>query len=176
MLPLIPILLAAAQAAPEISKFFGAPDTAQKVADQVGDIAKGLVPTAQSAEEAMKQVLANAQLKQEFQLKINDQMLKWEQMYLDDMADARKRDTELAKAGMKNYRANVLAGFAILTVIICLLIVVWGSDIDDYAKSIITLICGRALGWVEQIFSFEFGTTRTSKQKDDTIKSLSGGQ
>ncbi len=49
---------------------------------------------------------------------------------------------------------------------------VWGSDMDDFAKGMVTLICGRALGWVEQIFSFEYGTTRANKVKDDTIKAL----
>lgn len=51
-------------------------------------------------------------------------------------------------------------------------IVIWATNLDDFAKATITLICGRALGWVEQIFSFEFGTTRTSTQKDDTINNF----
>jgi hypothetical protein len=50
--------------------------------------------------------------------------------------------------------------------------VVWASGMDDFAKATITLILGRALGWVEQIFSFEFGTTRANKTKDDTINNL----
>lgn len=174
MLPLVPILLEAAQLVPTISKFFGSPETVQKVADGVGDIAKALVPTAQSAEEAMKQVIQNEQLKQQFQIQVNDQMLKWEQMYLDDMESARDRDVKLAQAGVKNTRANMLAVFAVSTVIICLCIVVWMSNINEFAKGMITLICGRALGWVEQIFSFEFGTTKSSKQKDDLIKTLAG--
>lgn len=37
------------------------------------------------------------------------------------------------------------------------------------AKGAVTLILGRALGWVEQVFSFEFGTTRQSRVKDETI-------
>ncbi|QYF95594.1 hypothetical protein KY495_10835 [Massilia sp. PAMC28688] len=45
---------------------------------------------------------------------------------------------------------------------------------DDFAKATITLILGRSLGWIEQIFSFEFGTTRGSKSKDETISRLSG--
>jgi hypothetical protein len=44
------------------------------------------------------------------------------------------------------------------------------SDLNEYAKGIITLFVGRALGWIEQVFSFEFGTTRSSKQKDATIE------
>lgn len=57
---------------------------------------------------------------------------------------------------------------------LCLAHAAWDSTMNEYAKGIITLILGRALGWVEQIFSFEFGTTRASKAKDDTINKLSG--
>jgi hypothetical protein len=71
-------------------------------------------------------------------------------------------------------QADVLAGAALLLVIICLAVVVWNSGADDFAKATISLILGRALGWVEQLFSFEFGTTRASKAKDDTINRLSG--
>jgi hypothetical protein len=93
-------------------------------------------------------------------------------MYLADTQDARARDVHLTEAGHVNNRANVLAGGAVTLVIGCLLITVWASGMDDFAKATITLICGRALGWVEQVFSFEFGTTRANKTKDDTINKL----
>lgn len=64
---------------------------------------------------------------------------------------------------------------ALLLVIVCLLIVVWNSNADDFAKATISLILDQSLGWVEQIFSFEFGANRDSKKKDDTINKLSGG-
>lgn len=96
-----------------------------------------------------------------------------EKAYLADRQDARERDVKLADAGRTNYRANALAGVAVLLVIMCLMIVVWGSGMDEFAKGMVTLICGRALGWVEQIFSFEYGTTRASKVKDATISNLS---
>jgi hypothetical protein len=35
-----------------------------------------------------------------------------------------------------------------------------------------TLTSGRALGWGEQVFSFEFGAARATKTKDDTINKL----
>jgi len=31
------------------------------------------------------------------------------------------------------------------------------------------------LGYLDNIYSFEFGTTRGSRDKDDTIKNLTGG-
>lgn len=85
--------------------------------------------------------------------------------YLADVQNARARDAALTAAGVKNTRANVLAIGAASLVLVTLVIVVWATNMDDFAKSTITLICGRALGWVEQVFSFEFGTTRTSTRK-----------
>lgn len=52
---------------------------------------------------------------------------------------------------------------------------VWGvlaSKLDDYGKGIITLVLGRFLGYLDVIYSFEFGTTKSSKQKDETITTL----
>lgn len=77
------------------------------------------------------------------------------------------------KTTVCNSRANILAAIAVTLVLICLAVVVWGSNLGEFAKGTITLICGRALGWVEQVFSYEFGTTRSSKTKDETISKLS---
>ena len=66
----------------------------------------------------------------------------------------------------------MLAGAALLLVLICLAVVIWNSGAGDFEKATISLILGRALGWVEQLFSFEFGTTRSGKTKDDTINNL----
>ena len=53
---------------------------------------------------------------------------------------------------------------------------VWSSpDLNEYVKGIVTLVLGRFLGYLDNIYSFEFGTTRGSKDKDETIKQLSGG-
>ena len=47
--------------------------------------------------------------------------------------------------------------------------------INEYVKGIFTLVLGRFLGYLDNIYSFEFGTTRGSKEKDETIKQLTGG-
>jgi hypothetical protein len=175
MLPLIPLLIQAATAAPALAKFFNAGDTAEKVAKDVAGIATSLVGGGLDAKESLERIIADKDLTQKFQLAVNDQMMKWDAMFLADVQNARERDVKMMQAGYRNNRANWLAGMAIVIVIITLAIVVWMSTIDEFAKGTITLILGRALGWVEQIFQFEFGTTRASKQKDDTISKLSNG-
>jgi hypothetical protein len=53
---------------------------------------------------------------------------------------------------------------------------VWKDpNINEYVKGIFTLVLGRFLGYLDNIYSFEFGTTRGSKEKDETIKNLTGG-
>jgi hypothetical protein len=167
-----PILIGLAQFAPAIIKWATGSDKAEEVASKVIDVAK-TVTARDTPDAALAAIQADPALAIEFRKAVMANELEYDRMYLVDVQSARQRDINLAAAGMRNYRANVLAGMAILLVIVCLIVVVWMSDLNEYAKGTITLICGRALGWVEQIFSFEFGTTRSSKAKDDTISKLS---
>jgi len=172
MIPLIPIAMQLAQFAPSIIKLL-AGDKAGEVAGKVVDVARA-VTGADEAKFAVEAIQMDSAKAAEFQLAIGAQQADWDRMYLADTQSARARDVELAKAGIKNHRANVLASAAVMLVILSLAVVVWSSGADDFAKATISLILGRALGWTDQLFSFEFGTTRASKAKDDTINRLSG--
>ncbi len=171
MIPLIPIALQLAQYAPNLIRLLTGNDKAANVAEQVVGIAK-TVTGASTGEEALEVIRADPGKMLDFQLAMADKQQALEQMYLLDVQDARSRDVEISRAGQVNHRANALAAAACSLVLICLGIVVWSTEMDDFAKATITLVCGRALGWVETIFSFEFGTTRANKTKDDTINNL----
>jgi len=171
MAPLIPIAMQLAQFAPSIIKLLTGSSKAAEVAGHVVNIAQTVTGTT-SPEAAVSAIQADPGKMLDFQLAMMDKQQALETAYLGDVQNARGRDVELAKAGQVNYRANALAGGAGLLVIGCLVIVVWASQMDDFAKATITLILGRSLGWIEQIFSFEFGTTRANKTKDDTINNL----
>lgn len=89
-----------------------------------------------------------------------------------DKDSARLRDAQFLKAGTRNYRADTM--YVLAVVIIGLLVwAVLSSELDEYAKGIITLVLGRFLGYLDNIYNFEFGSTRSSKQKDFTIEQLS---
>ena len=167
MLPLA--LSLAAQFAPAMLQYLTGSETAGAVAGKVVDIASLVTGGSADPVAALK---ADPALALQFQQKVMENETEIERMYLGDVQNARDRDARIAEAGRSNHRANALAAVAVLLVLVCLLIVVWGSDMDDFAKGMVTLICGRALGWVEQIFSFEYGTTRANKVKDDTINNL----
>lgn len=166
-------LALASQFAPHIIKYFTNSDTAATVAGQVIDIAKTVTgkETPDAALEAMK---LDPALALQFKTAVMANETDLEKAYLADVQSARDRDAKLAAAGILNHRANALVAMSVFMVVVCLAVVIWMSELDEYAKGTITLILGRALGWVEQIFSFEFGTTRSSKAKDDTITRLSG--
>jgi len=72
----------------------------------------------------------------------------------------------------RDSKLNVLAVCAFIVVVLCLVVTVWLKITDEFAKGIITLILGRYLGYIDNIYSFEFGTTRNSKNKDDVITNL----
>lgn len=89
-----------------------------------------------------------------------------------DKDSARSRDVQFLKAGTRNYRADLM--FFLAVCVCCALVwIVWQSpEINEYAKGIFTLVLGRFLGYLDNIYNFEFGTTRGSRTKDVTIEQL----
>ncbi|MEO8101937.1 MAG: hypothetical protein ABI790_05390 [Betaproteobacteria bacterium] len=72
----------------------------------------------------------------------------------------------------RNSRLNLLIVLAFLMVFFCAVVAIWMTSIPEYAKSIVTFLLGRYSGYVDNIYSFEFGTTRGSKEKDEAISNL----
>jgi xanthine/uracil permease len=51
---------------------------------------------------------------------------------------------------------------------------IWhANNLDEFTKATMSLILGRVLGWIDQAFQFDFGSTRSSKAKDVAIEQLS---
>jgi len=165
------IALGLAQFAPSIMRFFGAGEKSASVVEKIVGVAQN-VTGASTPQEALDMLRMNVEKQQEFQMAILKQDGELETLYLADVQSARMRDVELVKAGNHNYRADSMYILAVL-IIGALVYAVLRSNLDEYAKGIVTLVLGRFLGYLDNIYNFEFGTTRSSKVKDDTIKSLS---
>lgn len=132
-----------------------------KIPERAEDLTPELLQQLQIKQMEHEQFLVNAQLEQQ-------------KLELADVDSARKRDAEIVRAtGDRNKRADAMIAGAATIVIAILAVTVWGSGMDDYEKGLITLILGRALGYIDQAFNFEFGTTRLSKLKDEAISRLS---
>lgn len=110
-------------------------------------------------------------------LRIENDKLDLEAFKLEvaDRDSARTRDRDFIKLGAINYRANFMFFLAIVMVGLLVWIVWKDPSINEYVKGIFTLVLGRFLGYLDNIYNFEFGTTRGSQNKDETIKKLSGG-
>lgn len=170
---MIPLLLAAANIAPVLMKFINAGPTAEKIAGDVSDLAT-VVSGEHDPIKALEKIQGNTALQQEFQLKIADSMQRWNDMFLKDVQNARDRDIKLAQAGFRNNRANWLVIFSFTLVIALLAVIICISSLDEWVKGVLLVALGRAWGYMDQIYNFEFGTTKQSAAKDQTIANLSG--
>jgi len=88
---------------------------------------------------------------------------------------ARRRDIAFLQANTRNYRADLMF-FLAVAMIGAMVWIVWkDQSINEYVKGIFTLVLGRFLGYLDNIYNYEFGTTRSSRAKDNTIEQLSKG-
>lgn len=111
----------------------------------------------------------------EADIRRNEQELQGFKIEVEDRGSARARDAEFIKAGTHNSRADMM--FILAVIVICgLVYIVWkDQSVNEYVKGIFTLVLGRFLGYLDNIYNFEFGTTRNSRTKDVTIEQLSKG-
>jgi hypothetical protein len=83
-----------------------------------------------------------------------------------DIQDARKRDTAITEKGYHNYRADVLAALAFIS----LIAMVYMINVNDIMKpevlAIFNMSIGAVLKMIGDVFAFEFGSSRGSKEKD----------
>lgn len=167
----ISIALALAQFAPSLMRMFGVGEKSVSTAEKVIGIAQN-VTGATSPEQALEMLKVNSERQAEFNTAVLKANTELETAYLADIASARSRDSEFIKSGTRNYRADSMYFLSVIVVGI-LVWAVFTSDMDEYAKGIVTLVLGRFLGYLDNIYNFEFGSTRSSKVKDATISSLS---
>lgn len=122
-----------------------------------------------------EQLLAIKNADNTFKLEMRRLDVNVEQLLVSDRTSARERDTKLAQAGFRNTRGNLMFFLAIV-VIVAMVFIIWGDEtLNEYVKGIFTLVLGRFLGYLDNIYNFEFGTTRASQTKDQTISDLSKG-
>src|SRR5438094_5192347 len=106
-MPLIPILLALANFAPILTKYIGAGDATQKVAESVASVATSITGAA-SPEEALKKIQESTELQQKFQLAVMEKSQAWDEIFLKDVQDARQRDIKIRQSGQRNIRAETM--------------------------------------------------------------------
>ena len=166
----ISIAFGLAQFAPQVIKWLTGSDKAADAAGAVVEIAETV--TGRKGADALDALKADPALVLQFRQSVIAQEADLDKAYLADRADARKRDAVFISSGTRNHRADVM--FLLAVAVICALVwLVWKDpSINEYMKGIFTLVLGRFLGYLDNIYNFEFGSTRASKTKDATIENL----
>lgn len=170
-LPLISAALGLAQFAPSIAKFLGGED-AEKVANSVVDLAKKI--TRQDDPITSIHILRNnPALLIEFQKSIIQYESEMEFMFIRDRQDARARDVAIIKSGKDNIRADIMVICAAGGLISCLASLAWYCDnLPGEAVGIISTVAGIFGACLKDAYAFEFGSSRGSKSKDNTVAHL----
>lgn len=165
-------LALASQFAPSIIKYFTNSDTAGDVAGKVIDIAKTVTGKTEP-EEAMQALKADPALAVQFKIAVMDNDAGLERAYLADRQDARARDVALVKAGRYNFRSDILAFLAVGGLIACVYFIAKDAGLPERAVNAIMFVAGVLASAVRDVYGFEFGSSRSSKDKDATIQNLS---
>ena len=170
-------IAALAQFAPILLKYIGVGKNSvpAEIAETAAKVARE-VTGADTVTDAIAVLTGNTQLQWEYKIKILSHEQDMDKAYLFDTQNARTRDSEFVKAGMINWRAHSMYIMAWVVVVVAFAMVWNSQELDDFVKATVSLILGRFLGYLDQIYNFEFGSTKSSRQKDDTISKLSGGQ
>lgn len=166
--------------APTVACALGGP-LAGGIVTAIGEIFGISDPTQDKIKVAIENgALTGEQISQLRQLELklkseeSERGFRYAELEVKDRDSARTRDTELAKTGKRNLRADAMFALAVL-VIIGLVWMIWKDpSINEFMKGIVTLVLGRFLGYLDNIYNFEFGTTRGSQNKDSTINQLAG--
>lgn len=169
--PVIGAALGLVTFAPIIARWLGG-DPAQEIAAKVVDIAQR-VTGALDPLEAIQRLQKNTDMVSDFQKAIIQVEAEIELALMKDRQNARLRDVALLNAGRLNRRADWMVMGAAGGLVLCLLMLVFFSKglLGEVVGSMttITSIFGLCL---KDAYNFEFGSSRGSKEKDDSIAAL----
>ena len=168
MEPITIALALASQFAPSIIKYFTNSETAGEVAGQVIEIAKTVTGKG-TPDAALEAIKADPALAMQFKTAVMANDADLEKAYLADRQSARNRDTEFVKAGRNNWRADILAGLAVGGLVLCVWFIARDTDMNERAVNAIMFVAGVLAAAVRDVYSFEFGSSRGSKEKDDAL-------
>jgi hypothetical protein len=169
--PVIAAAIGLASFAPIIARWLGG-GQAQEVAAKVVDIAQQVTGTLDPV-EAIQRLQEDTDLVREFQKSIIQVEAEVELAVLKDRQDARLRDVALINAGRSNIRADVMVIAAALGLILCLASLAYFSEaLPGEAVGIISTIAGIFGACLKDAYTFEFGSSRGSKDKDQAVAAL----
>ncbi|MBL4859404.1 MAG: hypothetical protein JKX96_00635 [Acinetobacter sp.] len=143
--------------------------------DTAGDVAESLLGigrrvTGLTDPEAIQRELdQNVALQAEFQRQAAEYDVELEKAYLADTENARERDIAMLNAGKHNWRGDILAFMAIAGLIAALTLAFFVPMVAGPARDLILILGGALIAIVKDVYGFEFGSSRGSKEKGDIL-------
>ena len=126
---------------------------------------------------ASKALAENSLLIAEFQKEIIKIEAELELKHIVDRHNARERDIALASAGRRNVRADIMVLSAAVGLIACLYsLSCYAGSLPGEAVGIISTVAGIFGSCLKDAYTFEFGSSRGSRDKDSMVAIMSQNQ
>jgi hypothetical protein len=143
----------------KVGKFIN--EKAPKILDAVGDV----LP-----DKGVLGVVKNLISKEE-----RAEMLRLLELDMQDLADARKRESDIATseaAPLLNKIVSPVLALVIVGLTFALFYLIMFKSITNVEKDILIYVLGALTSYVGMVLSYYFGSSNSSKHKDDAIKEL----
>jgi len=164
----VTIAFGLAQYAPSIIKWLSGSEKAEEAAQKVIDVAR-VVTGKDDASEAVEAIRADPAVLMQFRQAMANIEADMDRAYLADRQNARGRDVAFVQAGRWNIRADLLALLSVTGLIVCVWFVARDSSLPERAVNAIMFVAGTLAACVRDVFAFEFGSSRGSRDKDALI-------
>lgn len=162
-------------AAPYIGRWLGG-EHGEDVATKVVTAAQAITSTPTAAQAAAA-LAADPALQQQFAETMAALDADLERAYLADRQNARSRDVELAKSGRGNVRADLMVAGVTLGLIACIgVLAFYREQVPGEVVGILSTVAGIFGSCLKDAFGFEFGSSRSSHEKDALIAQNLGGR
>jgi len=168
----ISIAFGLAQFAPQVIRWISGSTKAADAAQKVVDIAKGVAGKA-DGDAALAAIQADPSLALQYRQAVMANEADLDKAYLADRQDARARDVALHTLGHKNRRADIMLAMAFAS-LVAIIWMTWKARLDmpDMVFALLNMAAGALLKMIGDAFQFEFGSSRSSKDKDEVISNI----
>jgi hypothetical protein len=171
--PFIAAAMALNEFSPLIAELFNSdPDNVESISSKIATMACKVANT-DSPMAAIQRLKEDPTLVFEFQKLMVEYEKEFERNVVQDRQNARTRDIAIANLGRPNRRADYMVFCAVFGLIFCLCCVgYYGDRLTGEAIGITSTVAGIFGACLKDVYAFEFGSSRGSKEKDFTVAGL----
>lgn len=170
-LTLLQAALSLAQLSPKIAKWLSG-TRVESISQKILEIAKEVTHSC-TGQEAIDKIRTDKKMHTLFEKALLDSERKIELAIIRDKENARTRDIAIINSGRNNRRADIMVISAAVGLIVCLGVICFcKGDLPGEAIGIISTIAGIFGACLKDAYNFEFGSSRGSKEKDQTVANV----